>query len=204
MTSSNYINTIDDYIQSNENYSDVSNSEFFNKLFFTYPSTNVDTNTISLMTNQIASEFKIPYHDIKVIGSSHLGFSLVKPYGTNQIKLFNMNDSDIDFAIVNKELFYKVFSLTTKSTNFYSDLTTFSSAKNHHYYMSNLPLGFIRPDTIGNTEFRSNWLRFFEDMSHDFNIKTSAAIYLDENCFHQRINKAFKIYIERMGLDGVK
>ncbi len=204
MTSSNYINTIDDYIKSNGKNSDVNNSEFFNKLFFTCPSTKIDTDTISLMTNQIASEFKIPYHDIKVIGSSHLGFSLVKPYGTNQLKLFNIDDSDIDFAIVNKELFYKIFSLTIKSTNFYSDLTTFSSPKNYNYYMNNLPLGFIRPDTIGDTEFRSTWLRFFEDMSHDFNIKTSAAIYLDENCFRQRINKAFKIYIERMGLDGAK
>lgn len=203
MSSNDYINTINEYIKNTPDHTNGNISEFFNKLFFTYPSTKIDKDKISEITNLISSEFDIPYHDIKVIGSSHIGFSLVKPYNENRIKLFD-EDSDIDFAIVNRNLFYKLFTLTLKATKFYTDLTTFNNAHSHKYYINNLPFGFIRPDTIGDKSFRSKWLRFFEDISHDYNIKISAAIYLDEQCFHQRINKAFNMYIERMELNGTK
>lgn len=33
-------------------------------------------------------------------------------------------------------------------------------------------------------------------------MKISAAIYLDEECLHNRLEKSFKKYIERMGLNG--
>ena len=64
--------------------------------------------------------------------------------------------------------------------------------------------GFIRPDKIGDKNYRTKWLRFFEDISQEYDIKISAAIYLDEECLHNRLESSFKIYSERMGFDGIK
>ncbi|OFI01419.1 hypothetical protein CLOACE_21440 [Clostridium acetireducens DSM 10703] len=110
----------------------------------------------------------------------------------NEIKLFDSKNSEIYVAIINKALFYKLFSKTLKETDYYTDLTKFSSPKNHQYYMKNITLGFIRPDTIGSVKLRREWLRFFKDLSNEYNISISAAIYLDENCFHIIISQ-FKL-----------
>ncbi|NFC76910.1 hypothetical protein EXM99_09185 [Clostridium botulinum] len=204
MNNENYIDIVNNYINESIDKQDNNNSCFYNRVFFTYPSKKLDRDMISDIIGEISNEIKIPYHDIKIIGSSHLGFSLVKPYNTNEIKLFNSKTSDIDFAIINKSLFYELFSKTLEETSFYTDLTKFANPKNYQYYMSHIALGFIRPDTIGSVELRVRWLRFFKDLSNEYNLKISAAIYLDEKCFHQRMEKAFKIYTERMGFCGTK
>ncbi|WP_455544461.1 hypothetical protein [Intestinibacter sp.] len=200
----NYIELINKYISSKSKIDFIDNREFYNKLFFTYPSACLEFENISEIVNRVAMEFKVPYHDIKIIGSSHLGFSLVKPLKENTIKFFNSDNSDIDIAIINKELFLHIFSLTMKTSNFYNDLTGFKDRNSFNYYKKNVISGFIRPDTIGDKKFRSKWLRFFDDISEEYNIKISAAIYLDEECLHNRLENSFKIYIERMGLDGAE
>lgn len=201
---SNYIELINDYISSKSKIDFRENIEFYNKLFFTYPSTCLELENIAQIINIVSNELKVPYHDIKIIGSSHLGFSLVKPDKENTIKFFDSNNSDIDIAIINKELFLDIFSLTMKTSNFYNDLTEFKDRNSFNYYKKNVISGFIRPDTIGDKTFRSKWLRFFDDISEEYNMKISAAIYLDEECLHNRLENSFKKYIERMGLDGAE
>jgi len=204
LSTNSYIELIDEYINSTSKIDFLENREFYNKLFFTYPSTCIGIESISIIINKVSSEFKIPYHDIKVIGSSHLGFSLVKPPEEQEIKFYDINNSDIDLAIINKELFLHVFSINMKTSNFYKDLTGFKDRKILNYYKKNAIEGFIRPDTIGDKKFKNKWLRFFEDISREHDMKISAAIYLDEECLHNRLENSFKKYIERMKLYGTK
>ncbi len=200
----NYIKLIDEYIISTSKIDFIDNREFYNKLFFTYPSTCLELENISKIINIVAKELRIPYHDIKIIGSSHLGFSLVKPAEENSIKFFDSNNSDIDIAVINKELFLEIFSLTMKTSNFYKDLTEFKDRNSFNYYKKSVISGFIRPDTMGDKKFRSKWLRFFDDISEEYNIKISAAIYLDEESLHNRLENSFRKYIERMRLNGAE
>ncbi|XZM61223.1 hypothetical protein ACSXAE_14970 [Clostridium perfringens] len=204
MSDNNYIDLINEYISLTGKIDFQENKDFYNKLFFTYPSTCLELDCISEIINLIANEFKVPYHDIKIIGSSHLGFSLVKPAESNSIKFFDNTTSDIDIAIINKELFYDIFLMSMKTSKFFKDLTDFKDKSLANYYKKNLLTGFIRPDTIGNKTFRIKWLRFFDDISKEYNMKISAAIYLDEECLHNRLENSFKKYIERMNINGVK
>lgn len=198
----NYIEIINEYINSTDK--SEKNLDFYNKLFFTYPSKCLELEKISKIISAISKKIKIPYHDIKVIGSSHLGFSLVKPKDQNKVKFFDKQTSDIDIAIINKELFYHIFMLNMKSTSFYTDLVGFIDKRDVQYCKKNMLKGFIRPDKIGDKNYRTKWLRFFEDISQEYDIKISAAIYLDEECLHNRLESSFKIYSERMGFDGIK
>ncbi|EAD2629028.1 hypothetical protein D3I88_14955, partial [Listeria monocytogenes] len=51
----------------------------------------------------------------------------------------------------------------------------------------NISSGFIRPDSIGCDETRNMWLDFFSDLSNDYDLKISGAIYLNETFFLERI-----------------
>ena len=41
------------------------------------------------------------------------------------------------------------------------------------------------------------WLRFFKDLSSEYNMKISGAIYVDETTFFYKLKEAMEIYIKK-------
>ncbi|EAD2957876.1 hypothetical protein D6O80_14055, partial [Listeria monocytogenes] len=95
--------------------------------------------------------------------------------------------SDIDIAIINSDLFVDVLEKTVKKTDNYTNNTYFSKQDSVNYFKRNISSGFIRPDSIGCDETRNMWLDFFSDLSNDYDLKISGAIYLNETFFLERI-----------------
>lgn len=188
-----YKKIIDGYIQAPDFDFDRDEGNFLNKIFFVYPPLKISSDEISEILQEISDYFGIPFHDIKIIGSSHLGFSFVKPKDSNEVKLFD-KESDIDIAIINRNLFYNTYCNSFEATNGFIDNTKFDNARCRSMFKNNILKGYIRPDTIANTQFRKDWLRFFKEISIKYEKKISAAIYLNEVTFHKKIESALKIY----------
>ncbi|KAF5087383.1 hypothetical protein DSECCO2_49450 [anaerobic digester metagenome] len=162
--------------------------EFIQKLFFLHPTLKIEIGLLHRITKQISDTLAIPYHDIKVIGSSHTGFSFIDKNETGNVKFYDQsNPSDIDIAIINNKLFVDILEKTATKTDNYTDNTSFKSKDSLKYFKKNIPSGFIRPDSIGCEETRNFWFRFFSDLSSEYDLKISGAIYLNEVFFILRL-----------------
>lgn len=148
--------------------------------------------------SKISNEFKIPFRDVKIIGSAHTGFSFVKPLGEKIIKNYDKKTSDIDIAIINKELFNTLYLESFKSTEFFKNNTEFENAQKAKLFKENLLRGYIRPDTLGCKKIRTKWLRYFRDLSSEYKMKMSAAVYFDEITFHAKLEEAYNIYEQKL------
>lgn len=190
----------------NENNKDLNYYSLVNKLFFLYPSKKIDLEILHEINLKTSEFFSIPYHDIKVIGSSHLGFSIIDKNKNGNIKFFNDEcPSDVDIAIINSTIFNEVLKNTYSTTNNYTDNTHFNKPVNVNYFRKNISSGFIRPDTIGCNEIRNQWLNFFKDLSNEFDMKISGAIYLDEIFFINKLNNQIEIFKKMKEIqDGIK
>lgn len=169
--------------------------EFIKKLFFLHPTLKIDVELLHKITKQISDTLNIPYHDVKVIGSSHTGFSFIDKHKSGSVKFYDDdNPSDIDIAIINSGMFISILEKTTITTDNYTDNTSFKNNHSLLYFKKNMPEGFIRPDSIGCAETRNKWLNFFSDLSSEYDLKISGAIYLSEVFFVQRIKKQLYVF----------
>ena len=150
-----------------------------------------------MIIQEISKNLEIPFKNIKVIGSAHIGFSLVKPLESSEIKYYD-ETSDIDIAIISKSLFYKLYKSTVMNTSYFKDNTNFSSPVSERLFKDNLLKGYIRPDTIGDKILRKEWLNFFKGLGKEIEIKISAAVYLDEDAFHNKLKEAINIYKNKL------
>ncbi|BBM13547.1 hypothetical protein ABVF54_05715 [Enterococcus mundtii] len=172
-----------------------STDEFIQKLFFLYPSLKVNVDLLHKITSQISITLNIPYHDIKVIGSSHTGFSFIDKDKKGTVKFYDSTaPSDIDIAIINDSIFIDILEKTVIRTENYSDNTAFKNAHLSQYFKKNIPSGFIRPDSIGCEVTREKWVRFFSDLSSEHDLKISGAIYLNETFFIKRLKKQIETF----------
>lgn len=164
-------------------------------VFLLYLPSKIEHKILFKILESIHKEYKIPFRDIKIIGSSHLGFSLCKTSKTNptELKKFNEN-SDIDVAIINQDLFYNLFNETITISNRFSDLTKFYKKEHVQIFKENILKGYIRPDTIPNSELKNKWHRFFKELSIEINKKISAAVYLNEKTFYFKLKEAIDKY----------
>ncbi len=123
----------------------------------------------------IADEFSIDMQYVTLVGSAKLGFS---PKPGQYFKHFSAN-SDLDVAIVSKELFLKVWTevFEMERAGEYYDFNKF---KHYHYR------GWIRPDKLPpGTEYRTckDWWEFFHKLSNEESysrLKVRAGLYFDE------------------------
>lgn len=170
-------------------------NEFIQKLFFLYPTLKIEYDLLHKITKQISDELSIPYHDIKVIGSSHVGFSFIDKLEPGSVKFFDDDKpSDVDIAIINSNLFTSTLEKTILKSEGLTDNTSFKNVDSFKYFKKNVPLGFIRPDSIGCEETRNSWLDFFSELSSNYGIKISGAIYLSEVFFVQRLKKQLNLF----------
>ncbi len=186
-----YKGIIDEYLKN-------SNTEKLVKhIFLLKPSLKITSKKVYDIFDKISKEYNIPFKDFKIIGSTHTGFSFVKPKKSKEIKFFS-NDSDLDIAIINKDFFYYLYKNTLKITEYFKNNTFFSKPEHEQLFKENYLKGYIRPDTIGDKKFKRNWRNFFYELSKEYNQKISAAIYLDEETFHNKLNESLEIYKEKL------
>lgn len=167
-----------------------STESFLKKLFFLYPSKKIDSDILHEIIEKTCEEFDVPYQSIKVIGSTHLGFSFIDKNESGNIKYYDdSNKSDIDIAIVNTECFLNVHQKVVIDTKDFTDLTQFKTPSLKRYYEKNHLHGFIRPDSVGSIDECEKWESFFTDLSEDYGLNISGALYLNETSFLNRLNK---------------
>lgn len=180
---------IDEYLK-NQDFEGL-----INDVFLLYLPLKIEHELLFKILKNIHEEYNIPFRDIKIIGSSHLGFSLCKKSKTNPMEFKKFNEeSDIDIAIINQNLFYKLFNETITISNRFSDLTKFYKKEHVEMFKQNILKGYIRPDTIPNCKLKNKWNRFFTELSIDINKKITAAIYLNEKTFYFKLKEAIDKY----------
>lgn len=186
--------------------------DYLKRLYFIYPTLHVNHEELGDIINEAQKRFNTSFHHIKVIGSKHQGFSFMDKNGDGEIK-YVQDDSDIDLAIIDSYLFNKLSTNTLIETNNFQDKTKFKPDKfmgknvlNYFsYYRKNLISGFIRPDSLGCYSDRKLFNDFSEDMKSEYDIKISAAVYLNEISFIMRLDKQIRQFYEmRVIQDGLK
>ncbi|WP_413498872.1 hypothetical protein [Buttiauxella gaviniae] len=115
---------------------------------------------------KIATEFKIDFHNVLIIGSGKLGFS---PY---KLREFNM-DSDIDVAIISSKLFDDIMNSIFSYQMELRENRIAVSAKEierYHTFLEYGATGWMRPDMLPSAftmkELRERWFNFFDSLSN--------------------------------------
>ena len=114
----NYKEIIDKYLK------DLNTEELVKHIFLLKPSLKIPSKKVHDIFDEISKEYNIPFKDFKIIGSTHTGFSFIKPKKSKEIKFFS-DDSDLDIAIINKEFFYFLYKNTLRTTKYFKDNTSF-------------------------------------------------------------------------------
>lgn len=123
---------------------------------------------------RVAENFGVDVDDVYLVGSAKLGFS---PKPGQYLKPFS-DGSDIDIAIVSKDLFARIWHEVVEMAraNEYFDLNKFK-----HYHFQ----GWIRPDKMPpSAEYETcrAWWDFFRELSSSeefLRMKISAGLYHD-------------------------
>ncbi len=145
--------------------------------------------------NKIANHFDISYRDVYIVGSAKLGYSYFKK---TQFSL----ESDIDIAIVSKELFEKYQQTIC---DFQYDLDncciqiTYKESVKYFEFLRYFAKGWLRPDKLpfkGSLENRRNeWFDYFKTLSYGKsevgNYKVSAGLYKDYYSLEKYIVNSF-------------
>ncbi|MHC2666976.1 hypothetical protein ACMA5K_22195 [Bradyrhizobium diazoefficiens] len=115
---------------------------------------------------RIAQKFEISFHEVFITGSAKLGFS------PHKRKRFDY-DSDIDVALISKELYERIMSFIhdyqmqlRENRKAVSD----RELRGYHLFLEYGAIGWMRPDLLP-TSFRGHdlkrdWFDFFDSISH--------------------------------------
>ena len=112
--------------------------------------------------NRLSEKLNVHTNDIAIVGSARLGFSLNQEKSG---KSFD-KDSDIDVAVVSKNLFERAWSelISIGEKKFYELLP--KERSNLRECQSDIYWGYISPDRVpGGTGFSRWWWAIFEELS---------------------------------------
>ncbi|UZJ36455.1 hypothetical protein [Prosthecochloris sp. SCSIO W1103] len=130
---------------------------------------------------RISHKFKIPFHEVYIMGSAKLGFSPHK--GT----LFDL-DSDIDVAIISGCLFEEIMMRIAGFQRQYRKARRAIQERElrmYHEFLEYVALGWIRPDKLPVSfkmeALKNDWFEFFTSISYGKsevgNYKVSAGVF---------------------------
>lgn len=150
---------------------------------------------------KICSQFSLPLSAIKLVGSGHTGFSLVK--GTP----FDKTKSDLDIAIVDSELYLKLFELAFDTTHGWQDTSKFPGKslhqkRNKECFLRYLRKGVIRPDLMPSSPQKAEWENFFGKLADEYSMYCngiSAGVYARESFMAAKQESAIEKYISTQG-----
>ena len=114
----------------------------------------------------ICEKFGTPLSAIRLVGSAHTGFSLVKDTP------FDSALSDLDIAIVDSRLYLSLFEEAFVLTNQWRDVSKFSSGQSANgirdSFLHYLRRGIIRPDLLPASPRKAEWTNFFGRLSDKY------------------------------------
>lgn len=173
------------------------------QLYFLSPSFAFDGNpTLQLsLYEKICDFLKLPLSAIRLVGSGHTGFSLVKDTP------FDKNKSDLDIAIVDSGLYLDFFELAFEATDGWHDVTKFSGSAQRQKqtqsdFLRYLRKGVIRPDLMPSSPQKADWENFFgklADEYSDFCNGISAGVYARELFMAAKQESAIDAYLANQG-----
>lgn len=168
------------------------------KIYFLSPSVSFHNNyDLQLeMYEEICRYLTLPLSSIRVVGSAHTGFSLVK--GT----VFDPSVSDLDIAVVDAHLFLNMFEFAFELTNGWKDIAKFSNDSNARAartdFLRYLSKGIIRPDLMPSSPEKAKWSNFFGklgDKYSSFCCGISVGVYARESFMAAKQETAIKKFL---------
>lgn len=173
------------------------------QLYFLSPSFAFDGN-IDLQLSlygKICDFLQLPLSAIRVVGSGHTGFSLVKNTP------FDRTKSDLDIAIVDSQLYLNMFEFAFETTDGWKDLSKFSGSVYKQRatladFLRYLRKGVIRPDLMPSSPRKAEWDNFFGKLGDeytDFCNGISAGVYAKELFMAAKQESALDAYISNQG-----
>lgn len=150
---------------------------------------------------KICIYLKLPLSAIKLVGSGHTGFSLIKNTP------FDKNKSDLDIAIVDSALYLDYFQLAFEITDGWHDLTKFSGSaqtqkETKKSFLGYLKKGIIRPDLMPSSPEKAAWDNFFGKLGDEYSefcSGISAGIYARELFMAAKQESALDAYFATQG-----
>ncbi|MHB1175863.1 MAG: hypothetical protein ACYCZJ_12140 [Sulfuriferula sp.] len=174
------------------------------QLYFLSPSFAFDGNhEIQLQLYERICEFlRLPLSAIRLIGSGHTGFSLVKN------TQFDKEKSDLDIAIVDSHLYLELFELAFEATSGWRDITKFSGTPDQQKatkerFLKYLRKGIVRPDLMPSSPRKADWENFFGKLGDDYSEfcnGISAGIYARELFMAAKQESAINAYASTLGI----
>lgn len=150
---------------------------------------------------RICEYLRLPLSAIRVVGSGHTGFSLVKNTP------FDKEKSDLDIAIVDSHLYLELFELAFEITSGWRDVSKFSGppAKQRTTkgeFLNYLRKGIIRPDLMPASPRKAEWENFFGKLGDDYSSicsGISAGVYARELFMATKQESAIEAYLATQG-----
>ena len=173
------------------------------RIFLVYPSAAFESNREShfRLFSEIATFFHIPFSSIHVVGSGHVGHSLVSD------SPFDPSGSDIDIAVIDATLFRHYTEIAFETSNGFSDRSAFPTDRRgqntQRQFLKYISRGFYRPDLMPNCPARAEWLNYFDRLSGKYSRLCngiSAGIYASELFFAFKQKKSIGSFLSNRGV----
>lgn len=151
---------------------------------------------------RICEFLRLPLSAIRLVGSGHTGFSLVKNTP------FDKEKSDLDIAIVDSGLYLELFEHAFDITEGWTDMTKFSGAPvqqqrdTKEKFLKYLRKGIVRPDLMPASPRKADWENFFGKLGDDYSNfcnGISAGVYARESFMAAKQESAIKTYLSIQG-----
>lgn len=176
-----------------------SHREIVRKVFLSFPTKAFIGNEERqfIILNEIALYFKIPLNSVQIVGSAKTGRSFHKD------SVFSPENSDLDVAIIDANLFLKYSEFVFNQTKGFRNRSDFpirdgkSVFEQYKFYISK---GIFRPNLMPSGKKRANWNKFFGKLSYsnkDLFKSINAGVYLSEVFFEYKQTKIIEKYIEK-------
>ncbi len=167
----------------------VSNDDILKKIYFSAPAFAFEDDCSKQyeIINEISNTLDIPYYNIHVTGSAKLGVSLHKKTAFNKVS------SDLDVAIIDRNLFVTLSEKIYEETRSFSNMSKFGrdreGVSHGDKYKAYLQKGMIMTKYMPSGITKKNWDSIFRELStkHHKDFKSiSGVVYLSQSFF---INK---------------
>lgn len=180
--------------------SGVSAATMARKVFLSFP-THVFAKDQDLefeLIDKVAQFFKVPFAGVQIVGSAKTGFSLIK--NTD----FDSSRSDLDIALVDRELFGKFWEIAFKRSDGFQ-LGAFQlvgqnkedATARRKRFLKFLQRGILSPDFFPQCVERAELESQFRDLSQGYSMhfaRISAYIYASETFFEAKQKDAVDHY----------
>ena len=169
------------------------------KVYFLSPSVAFSDNyDLQLaLYDEICEFLKLPISAIRLVGSAHTGFSLVR--GTP----FDPEKSDLDIAIVDAGMYLQLFEEAFEQTRGWEDTSKFAgnfdALGRKNQFLRYLRKGVIRPDLMPSSPLKAEWTNFFGklgDKYATFCRGITAGVYARESFMAAKQESAIKMFLE--------